>query len=186
MIDEYMPTWEVRSRHACTVAAPADRVYAVVRSADFGALASVRLLMGLRSLPGLLRSPGDWWKRTFGPAPERRLMGSRFTLLSEVPGSEFLLGLRGRFWSPTGGLTAFDPRTFAAGPPPGLAQAAWLFRVEAEGSGTRLLTETRVCTGDARSARLFRRYWMLVGPFSGWLRRRMLAHVKRAATARPR
>ena len=55
----------------------------------------------------------------------------------------------------TGGLVAVDPATFAAGPPRGLAQAVWNFRVVPEGDGTRLVTEQDLREKvDARAADL--------------------------------
>jgi hypothetical protein len=42
-----------------------------------------------------------------------------------------------------------------------------------------LYTETRVAAMDDRARRAFRRYWLVVGPFSGLVRRRWLAGAER-------
>jgi hypothetical protein len=44
-----------------------------------------------------------------------------------------------------------------------------------------LSTTTRVRLTDARSRRAFRRYWLVVRPFSGLIRRRWLAAIARRA-----
>ena len=45
----------------------------------------------------------------------------------------------------------------------------------------RVYTETRVQTFGRRAGRLFRLYWLAIGPFSGLLRRSLLRQVKRNA-----
>jgi hypothetical protein len=173
-IDAFMPTWEVAARHDHWVDAAPAQVADALRTADLGRPWVVRLLMSLRSLPAALGRPRSG-----------RALASSFVVLADEP-DEYLLGLQGRFWTPTGGLVPVEPHAFAEGPLPGLAQAVWNFRVEPERGGTRLSTETRVRTGDAGSARSFRRYWRVVGPFSGLMRRHMLALVARRAEAASR
>jgi hypothetical protein len=48
------------------------------------------------------------------------------------------------------------------------------------GDGCVLSTETRVQAVDDRSRRMFGRYWLVVGPFSGLIRRRWLRAVESA------
>lgn len=181
-IDEWMPAYQVHTEHAIHVAAPPAQVFATARATDLGRPLVVRALMGLRSLPALLRSgarPGP----PPAAAPLDGFMRGRFTVLAERPGEEIVLGLQGRFWTATGGLVPVDRATFTDGPPHGIAQAAWNFRVTPERGGTRLTTETRVRFGDAASAREFARYWLVVKPFSGLIRRRMLLLIRRDAEA---
>ncbi|TMM12953.1 MAG: hypothetical protein E6F98_07205 [Actinobacteria bacterium] len=54
--------------------------------------------------------------------------------------------------------------------------------ISATGSegGAFLFTETRVQALDARARRAFRRYWLVVGPFSALVRKRWLAAAERA------
>src|SRR5215213_1917910 len=49
------------------------------------------------------------------------------------------------------------------------------------GDIVRLATETRVRCTDPASRRSFLRYWTVVGPFSGLIRREMLRSIRRAA-----
>lgn len=178
-IDEWMPSYRVRTGHAIHVAAAPAHVFATAKAADLGRPFAVRALMALRSVPALVR--GGTGPGRPREAPLQGFMGSRFTVLAERADEEIVLGLQGRFWTATGGLVAVDPAAFTDGPPPGLAQAVWNFRVTPERGGTRLTTETRVRFGDAASARQFARYWLVVQPFSGLIRRRMLALIRRKA-----
>jgi hypothetical protein len=119
--------------------------------------------------------------------PERPTRGKhsvdavRFTLIAEVPGEEFVLGIMGRFWTPSGGVVAASAEQFRQPPPVGLAQAAWNFRVRPSGSGTQLSTETRVRCGDEVTRRQFKRYWRMIRIGSGWIRRSMLRQIRSAA-----
>lgn len=89
-------------------------------------------------------------------------------LLAEEPGAEIVLGLIGRFWRPTGGLVRFAPDEFTAFRRPGYAKAAWNFRVRRDGEGrVQVVTQTRVQATDEKSLKSFRRYWRVIGPFSG-------------------
>lgn len=67
---------------------------------------------------------------------------------------------------------------------PGTAKAAWNFAVH-PGTGGRsvLTTETRVLCADPATRRRFRTYWAVVGPFSGLIRREMLAAIRDTAEA---
>ena len=55
------------------------------------------------------------------------------------------------------------------------------FVARPEGNGCLLTTETRVHATTARARRLFRLYWLIVGPFSALIRRRWLRAIARAA-----
>lgn len=144
--------------------------------------------MGIRLLPAAVAHPRRAWNN-YRRARERptshTILGAHFVVLADLP-EELLLGLQGRFWTAGGGLGTVVPNTFAAGPPAGVAQAAWNFSVRADKSGSRLTTGTRVRTGDERTTRLLGRYWRVVGPFSGLMRHRMLAQIKHAAESETR
>ena len=93
-----------------------------------------------------------------------------FTVIAESPGEEFVLGIMGRFWTPTGGVVAATAERFRELPPSGLAQAVWNFRVRSRGVGTELSTETRVRCGDEVTRRQFGRYWRIIRLGSGLIR----------------
>jgi hypothetical protein len=103
-------------------------------------------------------------------------------LLGERPGEELVLGTEGRFWRARGELWPTSPEQFRQSSRPGTAKAAWNFAL-----GKRLqervevATETRVLCADHETRRRFLAYWALVRPFSGLIRREMLAAIRAEA-----
>lgn len=180
LIDTFLPAPEVRSGHEIEVRATAERTAAAAKSLDLSGSPVVRTLFALRSLPGLFsrRRP----ERGRLGVDMEGLLKSGFVLLAEAPNEEIVLGLVGRFWTPTGGIIRVAPGDFTAFDRPGYAVAAWNFSIRGPAAGpVRLATETRVRLTDDPSRRRFRAYWTLVGPFSGLIRNEMLRTIKRAA-----
>lgn len=60
---------------------------------------------------------------------------------------------------------------------PGWAKVLMYFTFEPEGDGTRVSTGTMVAATDAAARRKFAAYWLLIRPFSGLIRRGMLAAI---------
>lgn len=180
LIDQHMPHAEFAERHALRVHAPPERAYAAARRLDLGRSALVRTLFALRSIPALFTRRGGRGERALGVTMEG-LLRSGFVLLDERAPHEFVLGLAGRFWTPTGGIVRLDPAEYAVFDRPGMAVAAWNFTVLPTDEGSLVATETRVrCTDDA-ARRSFARYWRVVRPFSGLIRMEALRAVRRAA-----
>lgn len=187
LLDEFLPAFDVRARYAIRIDSPPARIYASLRTADFDHWGLMRVLVGLRALPAWLWEPQATWRRFRSERrPQRvtleRVLERGFTLLGERPGEELVLGTVGRFWRARGELWPTSPDQFHQPGPAGTAKAAWNFALGA-GSEDRidLSTETRVLCADPRTRRWFRAYWGLVGPFSGLIRREMLAAIKAEA-----
>ncbi len=171
LLDELLPAYDVAARFGTLVRAAPPTVYASVWSTHLGGLPLTRWLMRLRGIPASLRG-----------ATLRDLTRGGFTLLAERVGEEAVLGTVGRFWRLRGEVGPATRSGFASELPPGVARAAWNFRVTDAGGGmTTLSTETRVQCADAATRRRFRVYWAIVGPASGWIRREMLRAVRRQA-----
>jgi hypothetical protein len=187
LIDRFLPTHDVAASYAVGVAAPPERVWNAVRALEMRGSPVVRGLFLLRSLPALLAHP----RRTLAARRQGRgglgltldqLLRGGFTLLGERPGEELLLGLVGRFWRTDGGIVRVAAGEWREWERPGYAKAAWNFTLAPGADGAvRLATETRVRCTDEASRRRFLRYWRLVGPFSGIIRRDMLRSLRRAA-----
>jgi len=170
MIDRFLATYQTSEHHQITVRADAVRAYRAVREVDLSGSLIVRLLFGLRGLP----------RRQ--PLQLEDMVNAGFVILGEEPGSEIVLGVTGRFWRVGGELRRVGPDEFSSFSEPGYAKAVWNFRVEAlEGGLSQVSTETRVATTDPAAHRAFRRYWLVVGPFSGLIRRRALGLIKKRA-----
>jgi hypothetical protein len=178
-IDDFLPSFDIAAAYNIRIEAPAATVYECLLRADFSQSWIVRLLMTLRS--------GRLSRRTSTTKDLRQwLRGTGFIELKEVPAQEIIIGVAGRFWRPDGGrcmdLSADD---FVAFCRPGYTKVAWNFTLASAATDTTVLsTETRIqCFG--RSARWkFRMYWILVGPFSGLIRKALLKQIKTAAELR--
>lgn len=170
LIDEFMPKFDVREHHQITVDAPLDEVYRAVRTLDLSHATVTRWLFRLRGIP----APPQLTLNDF--------LQMRFLLLGERPNEEMLLGLVGQFWRPLGKLQRLDAEGFRNFQRSGYAKAVWNFSLTpADSSKVRLETETRVsCIGEG-SRRQFRLYWMLIGRFSGLIRREILLSIKKEA-----
>ncbi len=177
LIDELLPHWHFRERHGVLTLASADDLLTAAEHVTWAEVPVMRTLMRLRSA-GLLQLPGD---RTILAV----MSDIGFTELARSD-NELVIGAIGRPWRGRGGrgprLHEFpDPgAVFAAYDAPGSAKMIFNFRV----IPGALTTETRVQLTDERSRRAFRRYWIVIRPFSGLIRRRWLdAIVRRADTA---
>jgi hypothetical protein len=182
LLDDWMPAFDVSARHSLDVRASPARVYAIARTVPLGTPLLVRVLMGLRAIPTLAaralsrgQRPALQAGRANGPG------GLPFTLLAEEPGAEFVLGLAGRFWTPAGGIVESDADTFRSPPRPGLAHATWNFRIAPRPNGCCVMTETRVLCADEATRASFLRYWRVVRPGSGLIRRSILREIRRRA-----
>jgi hypothetical protein len=180
LLDALLPTFDFGNRHALLVAAPPARVLAAAESFRVSEDSSwlVRLLFRLRGLP---------------PSPDttrRALAREGFTVLAETAGEEVVFGIAGRFWTVderANLITVPDARAFVAFAEPGTAKAVMSLRVTPRPDGTTCLTtETRVACVDAAAYRRFALYWLLIKPFSAWIRRDMLNAIARRALAETR
>lgn len=132
------------------------------------------LLFRLRGIPTGLSVPSCFTLDDF--------LKMHFILLGERPNEELLLGLVGRFWTPSGELRRLNKEGFQIFNEPGFAKAAWNFSLSDRSDGAVLLeTETRVLCLDDASRRRFRLYWLFIGKFSSLIRREILQAVKRNA-----
>jgi hypothetical protein len=187
-LDDWLPldSTLVRERHVTHIAAPPAIVQRALWQTDFGGPLSRALLL-VRLVPVMLSDPSLARARLARHRRDPRLtlqsiLDAMFVRLEELPAEELVLGLTGRFWTPSGGVLPTDPATFRAGPPAGHAQAGWNFVfAKTPDGGTALSTETRVRVAAGPARTRFRAYWLLVRPFSGLLRRAMLRAVKREA-----
>jgi hypothetical protein len=183
-----MPTYDVSASYAIRIAAPPEHVWARLLATDFRRPWLVRVLMGLRLLPALIKSPRAARRRLARPtsAPQASLTQldhSDFILLQQLPPQEIVLGITGRFWTLAAEIVPIPATRFCEPLPLGLAQAAWNFTVTATAEGAELATETRIRCADPATLRQFRRYWRFISPGSGLIRRAILAQVRREVRA---
>jgi hypothetical protein len=165
LLSDALAEYDFRERHERRVAATPDAVFTAIRSVTLAETPVARTLMRMRGLRAGSKRP-----------LVEEMDGEGFVELAEEPLRELLYTAIGQPWKPLGGKRAdtADFRTFAE---PGYAKMAFNFRFE---NGV-LSTETRVLLTDERSRKLFRRYWFVIRPFSGLIRREWLRAIARRA-----
>jgi hypothetical protein len=167
LIDNYLPNYDVTARYGIDVHAPLPRVYETARSLDLRGSRIIRLLFRLRGLPEAnltLEGMAQWG----------------FILLADEPEREIVHGLIGRFWVRSPQIRPVPAGDFVRIQPPGMAKAVMNLAFSPLEDGTvRVTTETRISCPDESSRRSFRRYWRLIGPFSGLIRKEWLRLIKK-------
>lgn len=180
-IDERFPVYDVHATHKIRINASANRVYNACRKFDLSLSPIVKTLLFLRSLPAILWSMEKTKTNSLGNTLDG-LLNNGFILLEENPPEEIVLGLVGKFWTMSGCIQRMTPEAFAAFNDAGYAKAVWNFHLEEQPDCSTLLnTETRVLCTDDVSRKKFLRYWFIVGPFSGLIRKEMLRTIKQQA-----
>jgi hypothetical protein len=172
-LDDFLPAFEFVERHSLAIDAPAARIDAAFREVSIADIPFARALWWLRRLG---RGTGD----PTTPFVSSELPG---LVLEDVPGEGIVLGLTGQFWKLRGGYRdPTRPQTtdeFVVYARPDVCKAVIDFRV-APGS---LSTETRVHVADPAARRKFRRYWLVIRPFSGLIRILFLRAARKRAEA---
>ncbi len=164
-LDRWLPVFDVRERHERELAAKPEEALAAALALPVGSDPATRALLRLRGLP----ARGQTIEGFFA------LLG--FEVLERGP-RRFVVAASGRPWRPGGRLAAFGD----AGP--GDARLVADLRAVAAPDGCVLSTETRVACVGGGARRAFRAYWLLVRPFSAFIRRRWLAGAARALSRR--
>jgi hypothetical protein len=183
LIDDFLPAYDVSERHHTLVLAPSERTYDAARRVDLARSKLVRGMVAARGIPAMIRRRTRSVPRSLTVDD---LLATGFVLLGEDPGHEFVLGVVGTFWRPSGGVVRLAPEEFASFDQVGMAKAAWNFRVIPDGDDrTFVITETRAHVPDEPSRRKFVLYWAAIGPFSGVVRKQALALIKADAERRP-
>lgn len=172
LIDEFLPHYQIRKEHEIIVNSSENEVYQAVLSLDMSRSVWIKALFRFRGLPeSALTLIG--------------LQNAGFTMLGQNPGQELLLGLAGQFWTPAGELQKLTPAAFKSFDRKGYAKAAWNFSLEpVHPDKTKVKTETRIYCSGRKSYRKFRIYWLMIRPFSSWIRKESLKIIKRESENR--
>ncbi len=187
-LDHYMPRYDFSERHSLVINAPAERVYKVAHSLNLAKSRIIKFLFGIRYLIGLIAYRLRLRRNATKPAPlglsfDELLRTTGFIYLEGVPNSEFVIGLIGKFWTPTVGIVKdFEADDFVGFNQGGYAKTAANFYITQNSNGSvTLSTETKVRCLGLRAKLAFSLYWMIVRPFSGLTRHAMLRLIKNQA-----
>jgi hypothetical protein len=176
VLDEFLPAYDVNEVHTIATTAQPGAVMDAVRTVTAREVPLLVALMAIRTVPALLslrRVPRR------GPLLED-MRRAGFVSLSEAP-DELVLGVVGRFWTPSGGVRRIEPGEFGGFDEAGFAKAVFNFEVEPTDRGTLMRTETRILATDERARRRFGLYWRIVQPGSGLIRIAWLRAIRRRA-----
>ena len=197
-IEQFLSTYDVAVVHAEVFRAPPAQCYLAASELDLFQAPLVRALLGIRRLPQRLVGTLRRGRKTTTREASRRtfrlkdMVGLGWILLGETPGVEMVLGQVSRPWKAVAASShaPTTPQQFTSFDEPGFAKIATSLRIDAYGNDSSILTiQTRVAVTDDESRRRFRRYWLLIGPFSSLIRQmalRLLAtEFRRSAPGRP-
>ena len=185
LIDRFLPRWDLAVVHAGVFRVPPQVCYQAACGLDFFRVPLIRILIDLRGLPQRLVGALTGHRAAAAPAQRTLRLGNDlgglgFSLRAETPGVELVWGQVSRPWEPLAASTDAPgtPEEFAGFDQPGFAKIAFSLRVHPYGRAASILTmETRVALTDEQNRRRFRRYWLLIGPFSALIRRLALRQV---------
>lgn len=168
MLSSLLPEYDAIEFHDIVVNEPVESVFDAVKTVDFGKSKIIVTLFKMRGIPsGKLNLQGLVNEGSFSQlgedAPRETVLGFMVTdTLQKVDD-----------------LDAFTSNSAGA-----RLRIGWDFQcVAIDDVTTRLSTETRVALTGTMSKIFFRCYWLVIRPFSGWIRRIMLRLIKEKAEA---
>jgi hypothetical protein len=166
--DKFLPEYQFSEKHAIRIARPPEKIFPLITEMDFSGSWIIRTLYKLRGM-------------TSGMTLKKELL-KHFMELEQCKDQELVIGLIGQFWKLNGSLKKVAPEEFTSFHESGYLKATWNFElIPQTETSTILETETRVHCSDAKSHRLFSRYWFFVRPFSGLIRKEMLRSIRKKA-----
>ncbi len=183
-LTELIPSPSFGEHHERVITAPRAAIEQAMDEVTVGEVRLLAPLFAVRSLP-------MWFSRRGGAEPFRRdrrlteaFSGGGFEWFAREPGLQLFVQVgQPHHLRPGESHWTGSPEAFAGFDAPGFCRIAADVRlIEREG---RLLvsTDTLVDCTDAATRRSFRRYWLLIRPFSGAIRRSWLAAIDRRARA---
>ena len=180
LLDTLIPTPRLLELDEAELAAPPEKVWALLRHGNLARSPLVRALFAVRTLPSRLK--GEPASATLcvddlASSPEH----PGFQLFAEDAPREFAVGAIGKVWHleiPFRHIASASE--FAAFREADFVKVAWAVRVLPLGErDCRVEVEVRVDATDDESWRKFKRYFTLIGPGSHFIRRTLLAALER-------
>jgi hypothetical protein len=180
LLDDIMPEYQFFERHSARIHARSELVMQAIRQSTFGDMKSLITLLKIRGAALRIHDSGDFLqdKRVLDAFSESGYLSG---------GSEHEIVMFG-VWNARANRRP-EVRTsqeFAAYREQGAVKMAYDFNVEDTGGGwSTISTETRVLALDELTRRGMGRYWRLIVPGSGLLRRQWLEGIKKRAESMP-
>jgi hypothetical protein len=176
-LDRILPTPRLLEIDTVDLALPPDQAWEVLRHGDLGRSPLVRALFALRTLPdrvgGRPREESTLRIDALTSTPER----PGFAVLHDERPREVVVGAIGKVWEPAIPFRhAPTADAFTAFAEPGYVKVAWAIQLAPLGaSDTRVTVEVRVDATSDEAWSDFRRYFLVIGPASRFIRRSVLS-----------
>jgi hypothetical protein len=181
-LERLIPLPRRREREHVDLAAPAERIWELIRHRDLARTPMLRALVGLRALPG--RASGERLGTTFciddfRPTP----LDPGFRILADEPPRQLTVGALARVNRLQLSFVHFRSiDDFVAFTEPGCIELAWSASISPHGSrwmsdGSRLSFELRISATDDAAWRMARWYFGLIGPGMHWVQRHVLGSL---------
>ncbi len=176
LLDDAMPEYQFYEKHSARIHARPDQVLQAVRESTFGDMKCMATLLRIRASALHIRDTG-------ASLQNRRVLDTFAASGYITGGNEHeVVMFGGANARAKRGLGVRTLQEFTDYRVPGAVKMAYNFTVEDAGGGwTTLSTETRVLTTDDLTRRGMGRYWRLIVPGSGLLRRQWLDAIKKRA-----
>lgn len=183
-LNYYLPQYDFAEKHSIFINSTAKEVYNAAYNLNPGKSGIVSLLFKIRGIYAIL----SFRKQNKLPVrlPISDFMNNEFVTLEKVENREIVIGLIGKFWTPSSEkVNCLSAGHFVKFDQPDYCKAAANFLVEENpGGGIILSTETRVSCLGRRARKKFGLYWLVIRPFSGLIRIIMLRIIKDQAEGR--
>lgn len=173
VLNALLPEYQFSEHHTNVVLGKPERVFEAVEAMELSDSTIARVLMRLWRIPA---------KLVMGKkAPDRSMTVADFLPLERSPPTDLARGLIGGKNAPED-KASVDSEAFRAFNAPGCIKLVWAFWLTDLGDDrVRVDTETRVLCTDKKTLRSFTVYWCIIRPWSGLIRMRLLASIKRDA-----
>ncbi|MEQ8733490.1 MAG: hypothetical protein RIC29_01085 [Rhodospirillaceae bacterium] len=173
-LNSLLPEYQFSEHHTTVVLGKPDQVFDAVEAMDLSDSRIARVLMRLWRIPA---------KMVSNKVSDRNMSVADFLPLVRTPPTDLARGLIGGRNAPADKST-IDADVFRAFDEPGCIKLVWAFWLTDLGDDrVRVDTATRVLCTDNKTLRAFRIYWLIIRPWSGLIRMRLLASIKRNTEA---
>lgn len=172
ILNSLLPEYQFSEHHTNVVLGKPDCVFEAVEAMDLSDSTIARVLMRLWRIPA---------KLVIKNVSDRSMSVSDFIQLERIPPTDLARGMIGGKNAPKD-KSSVDSDAFRAFDEPGCIKLVWAFWLTDLGDDrVRVDTETRVLCTDKKTLRSFTVYWCIIRPWSGLIRMRLLASIKRDA-----
>ena len=163
LIEKYLPEYTFNEFHEIVIESPIEKVYKIAKNFDLSKSKVIRILFKIRGMPtkrmnlqGLISDVG-------------------FSNIEEKFPEENLIG----FWAKTKIEPITNHEDFINNAISAKIKVVWNFRfIRLTSAQTKVSTETRVLCVSPVTKIFFGLYWLIIKPFSGLIRKKMLQIIK--------